>query len=250
MKTARNVMVILGSGLYDLYESEIAKEINVRTEYGNAKVYKLKGGGKGGIFLILRHGNAHNIAPHMINYRANIMAAKKLGMDYILATSAVGSSNPKIKVGSYVVLDQFIDFTKARPSTFFSTEGNIQHTDVSHPYSELVRNALISSLKKVKAKKVALKGTYVCSEGPRYETMAEIKMFRRIGGDVAGMTGVPEVVLANELRIPYANLSYVTNMCAGMQSELSHAEVVREAGKMLPQLKEIINQTAAQLISS
>ena len=249
MKAEKKVMVILGSGLYKLYKDEIDKEINVNTEYGPASVYKLKVQSKGSAFLLLRHGKVHSVPPHLVNYRANIMAAKKLGIDYIIATSAVGSLNPKMKVGSYVVLDQFIDFTKSRPFTFFNEIGHVQHTDVSHPYSDEVRKVLISALKESKTKKFAQSGTYVCSEGPRYETMGEIEMFRRIGGDLAGMTNVPEVVLAKELSIPYATIAYVTNMCAGMQSELNHEEVVKIGESLLPQAKKILNGAISILLS-
>ncbi len=249
MKDEKKVMVILGSGLYNLYNGDISKEINVNTEYGPARVYKLKNQAKGSTFLLLRHGKGHSVPPHLVNYRSNIMAAKKLGIDYIIATSAVGSMNPKMKVGSYVVIDQFIDFTKSRPFTFFNEIGHVQHTDVSYPYSEEVRKALISALKETKTKKFAEAGTYVCSEGPRYETIGEIEMFKRIGADLAGMTNVPEVVLAKELSIPYATIAYVTNMCAGMQSELNHEEVVKIGESLLPQAKKILNRAISILLA-
>ncbi len=249
IESKKRAMIILGSGLYDLYREDVVKELSVETEYGNATVFKLKSGSKGEVFLLMRHGKGHSIPPHMINYRANIMAAKTLGMDFIIATCAVGSMNPKMRVGSYAVIDQFVDFTKSRQSTF-STKDRVQHTDVSHPYSERVRAALIRALKKGKAQGFAETGTYVCSEGPRYETIAEIEMFKRIGGDLAGMTSVPEVVLAKELSIPYAALAYVTNMCAGMQTEINHEEVVNEAGRLLPQMRKILDTAVSMLLAN
>jgi 5'-methylthioadenosine phosphorylase len=246
MVQGKKAMVILGSGLYDLYKGEIGGASEIDTQYGAASVYSSRSNSR--VYLLLRHGKGHSVPPHMINYRANIMAAKKLGISYIIATSAVGSMNEKIGVGSYVIIDQFLDFTKSRQSTFFSDIGHVQHTDVSYPYSKEVRDALIKALKDTVTEKFAEKGTYVCSEGPRYETAAEIEMFRRVGGDVAGMTGVPEVVLANELSIPYATISYVTNMCAGMQSSLSHDEVVNVGKSMMPQAKRILNEALSTLL--
>jgi len=158
--------------------------------------------------------------------------------------------NPRMRVGGYAVMDQFIDFTKSRQSTFFGTRDRVQHTDVSHPYSETVRLALIGALKKGRVRGFAETGTYVCSEGPRYETMAEIEMFKRMGGDLAGMTNVPEVVLAKELSIPYAAIAYVTNMCAGMQPEINHEEVVKEASRLLPQMREILNTAVDILLTN
>ena len=101
MAAKKPVLIILGSGLYNLYRGEIDKTVRVKTEYGEASMFKLKG--RGSVYIMLRHGEGHSIPPHMVNYRANIMAAKKMGVAYIIATSAVGSANPSIKAGSYVV---------------------------------------------------------------------------------------------------------------------------------------------------
>ena len=249
MAKAKRIMLILGSGLYDIYGRQAEREILIKTGYGSASVQKLGGSAAGEVFLLRRHGKGHTLAPHMINYRANISAAQKLGIDYIIATSAVGSMNPKIRVGDYVVVDQFIDFTKSRQSTFFGSEGDVRHTDMSHPYSDIVRSSLLSALKSAKVR-FAAKGTYVCTEGPRYESAAEIRMFRKVGGDVAGMTGVPEVVLADELGIPYGSIAHVTNMCSGMQSELSHGEVLKEMKKSLPQTKKVLDHAINELSAS
>jgi 5'-methylthioadenosine phosphorylase len=198
--------------------------------------------------MLLRHGNRHSIPPHKVNYRANIMSAKKLGITHIIATSAVGSMKYGLKVGDFVVLDQFIDFTKSRPSTFFEKHGNVVHVDVSSPYSKSVCNALIKSLQKLRKVNYSPKGTYVCSEGPRYETAAEIKAYRKLGGDVVGMTSFPEVVLARELGIEYGTIAVVTNLAAGMQRNLNHSDVVIQMNKSSKIMKSIIDGAIANII--
>ncbi len=152
------------------------------------------------------------VPPHLVNYRANIWALKAAKVDKIISVSAVGSLKREIAPGNYVVVDDFIDFTKARQSTFFETEK--VHTDVSEPYDPKIRKALLSACKKIGAK-AHDGGVYVCTEGPRFETKAEIRMMAQFG-DVVGMTGVPEVVLANELKIPYANLCFSANYACGI----------------------------------
>lgn len=233
----KRVMLMLGSGMERSYADEIEEGISVKTKYGSAYVSRMA---RPGAYLIMRHGKGQRTPPHMINYMSNIMAAKKLGAEFIIATSAVGAVNPRIRKGAYVVVNDFIDFTKSPHGTFFGA-GGVSYTDMSHPYSETARSALIKALKACGVKNFVGKGVYVCSEGPRYESPAEIRMYRALGGDVAGMTGVPEVTLANELGIQYATLSHVTNMGSGMQRKLSHSEVVKEMGLSLKKTKEILD---------
>ena len=238
----KTALIMLGSGLYELYTEDGSKIVSVSTKYGNTTVAEIKGIGLARTFVMLRHGSNHTIPPHLINYRANIQAAKDLGVNYIIATASVGAINPKYSVSQYVVLDQFLDFTKHREFTFFSDPSeSFRHTDMTHPYSERVRKALIKAARTQRVQKFHTRGTYVCTEGPRFETPAEIRMFRRIGGDVVGMTGVPEVVLANEVGIDYGTLAQVTNMAAGLQSKITQSEVVETMQKSLQQTKKIIN---------
>ena len=146
-------------------------------------------------------------------------------------------------------MDQFIDFTKSRPFTFFDKKGHVVHTDVSSPYSERIRDSLIRAMKESRVAKYSTTGTYACTEGPRYETAAEIRFYRQIGADVVGMTNVPEVVLANELAIPYATIAFVTNMAAGMQKKQSHSKVVKEMDKSSGKTKEILERTVECLLN-
>src|SRR5690606_29757669 len=173
-----------------------------------------------------RHGKGHSIPPHRINYRANIWGLKMLGVEVILATAAVGSINPEMKPGNFVIVDQFLDFTKGRTSTFFDDGSQgVVHVDVTEPYCPAVREVLIETGREL-GLRLHDRGTYVCVEGPRFETAAEIRAFRILGGDVVGMTSVPEAVLAREAGICYAAMAMVTNMGAGMEERpLSHEEV-------------------------
>ena len=207
----------------------------VRTRFGEATVFQHAGEE---YLIIPRHGAAHKNPPHGINYRANIAAFQQLGVKEVIATSAVGSMNPALKVGGVGLVEQFLDFTKRRQTTFF--EDKVVHTDMTFPYSRHLNLEL-----SVAAKKMGLDLrphlVYVCAEGPRYETAAEIKMYKILGGDVVGMTGVPEVVLANEKKLEYSSVVIATNWAAGMQPKISHEEVLkvmRRSGKTVKQLIE------------
>ena len=245
---AKSVLIILGSGLYDLLRSNMSRRIKVSTKYGVATITEIKGNGSSRTFVMLRHGSRQSVPPHLINYRANIQAAKDLGVDFIIATASVGAINPKLSVGKYVIVDQFLDFTRHRDFTFYTdSKKGFKHTDMSRPYSEFVRMALIKSLRSLKGLKFSIEGTYVCTEGPRFETPAEIEMYRRLGGDVVGMTGVPEVVLAREADIEYGTLAQVSNMAAGLQTEITQSEVENIMHRSLLQTKSIINKAVEDL---
>ncbi|HBF35937.1 MAG TPA: S-methyl-5'-thioinosine phosphorylase, partial [Firmicutes bacterium] len=217
--------MIGGSGFYrpDLLSN--IREEKVETPYGEIQplIGKL---GKLEVAFLPRHGQDHSVLPHQINYRANLWGLHSLGVKRIIATTAVGSLSPELAPGTMVIVDQFLDFTKQRPLTFWES-GDVQkaHIDMTDPYCPAMRMELSKAAAKLNMP-VQIGGCYVCFEGPRYETAAEIKMFRMLGGTVVGMTGIPETVLARELGICYANLSIVTNWAAGISvAPLSHAEV-------------------------
>ena len=226
--------IIGGSGTAQLYPIE--EETVVETGYGKVSVYRTKTRGKDLLFLP-RHGVKHNVPPHEVDYRANILALKNLKVDGIIATNAVGSLRKEIPPGSLVVAIDFLDFTKGRPLTLF--EEGVVHTDMTAPYDPRIIEALKTSAENLG---IGLKEVvYVATEGPRYETPAEIKMFRLLGGDVVGMTGVPEVVFAREASVPYASLCVVTNYAAGMQDRISHDEVIKlmeEKGKIVKEVMD------------
>jgi len=215
-----------GTGFYGADFLKDQREITVSTPYGEVKTLQGQYGDKEIVF-ITRHGKGHAVPPHLVNYRANIACLKKLGVKAILASAAVGSLNMDMEPGHLVILDQFLDFTKGRPSTFFAGgKMPVVHTDMSYPYCDFLRKMLFEAGQKLKLS-IHQSGTYVCTEGPRFESAAEINMFRELGGHVVGMTGVPEVVLAREAGICYASVALVTNYAAGISPTLlTHEEVV------------------------
>ncbi len=219
------IAVIGGSGVYDPDGLENVRDVQVDTPYGIVRVKLGQYAGRE-IAFIPRHGSRHSIPPHKINYRANIWAIKKLGVKKILATTAVGSLNPQMKPGDFVLVDQFLDFTKSRAHTFYEGgERGVAHVDMTEPYCPVLRKELMAVGEKL-GFSIQNGGTYVCTEGPRFETPAEIRMFRVMGGDLVGMTNVPEVVLAQEAEMCYATISMVTNFAAGISSiKLTNQEV-------------------------
>ncbi len=211
--------VIGGSGVYRLFNT--AESQHVKTRYGEVELKIAEIDGEDVAFLA-RHGENHSIPPHKINYRANILALRKLGVSRILATTAVGSLNPKFSPRDFVVLTQFIDFTKKRNYTLY--DDRVVHVDLSEPYCPELRNIVKDTGKKEGI--TVYEGTYVCTEGPRFETPAEIQMFKKLGADVVSMTNVPEVIFAREAEICYCTIAMVTNMAAGITKEkLTHTEV-------------------------
>jgi len=203
----------------------------VDTKYGPASVYIYASGGGEEFAFLPRHGEGHALAPHKVNYRANIMALNMLGVERIIGVCSVGSLRKDIRPGDFVRVDQFLDFTKGRPDTFFEEEGEVVHIDVTEPYCPEMR-ACISGVP-TSGIRLHEKGTYVCAQGPRFETAAEIRMFAALGGDVVGMTGMPECVLARELGMCYACVAVVTNYAAGIGDRpLSHEDVVGQMKKL------------------
>lgn len=218
--------IIGGTGVYDPDLLDDIKEVIQENKYGKVKVTIGKYEGEE-LAFIPRHGASHSVPPHLINYRANIMALKELGVKNIIATAAVGSLNFDLKPGHFLLADQFLDFTKVRNHTFFEGgDEGVVHCDMTVPYCPNIRKA-IEKVAIENNKIVHNGGVYVCTEGPRFETAAEICMFKMLGGHVIGMTSVPEVTLARELGMCYGNISIVTNYAAGISPTiLTHSEVV------------------------
>ncbi|HUU77315.1 MAG TPA: S-methyl-5'-thioadenosine phosphorylase [candidate division Zixibacteria bacterium] len=242
--------IIGGSGFYHLFSEDEKK--SVKTPFGEVIVSISAIEGRK-VAFISRHNSDHSIPPHLVNYRANIFAFHSLGVRYIIASSAVGSLIKTIKPGDFVIPDQFIDFTIGRPKTFFDGKFKIKlhngqirdgvvHIDVTHPYCSNIRTKIISNLQKTN-ENVHEKGVYVCTEGPRFETPAEIKAFQILGGTIVGMTSVSECVLAKELDICYASVCLVTNYASGMQAKVSVEEVLELFEKKKVILKTLVFNT-------
>lgn len=237
------IAIIGGTGVYNPALLEDIKEHTMTNRFGEAKVIVGHYNGEE-LAFIARHGADHSVAPHLINYRANIMALKQLGVESIIATAAVGSLLLDFKPGEYVLADQFLDFTKMRDNTFFEGgEDGVIHCDMTIPYCPDVRAAIQKAGDEM-GLVVHNGGTYVCTEGPRFETAAEIQMFKILGGQVIGMTSVPEVCLARELGICYANISIITNYAAGIAPGiLTHAEVVEMMESSIHNIRRLIMES-------
>jgi 5'-methylthioadenosine phosphorylase len=218
--------LIGGTGLYGLEFLEKVEKIMVSTIYGQARISKATVDGIE-VFFLPRHGSKHSVPPHLVNYRANVAALKFLGVKKVFATAASGSLNRKMPPGSIVIIDQFIDLTSGRPSTFYDgTNYPVAHTDFTEPYCPGLREVIMDECRKA-GHDYFDRGTYIATEGPRFETPAEIRAYRHMGGDLVGMTNVPEVVLAREAGLCYAAVALVTNYAAGISPDiLSHEEVL------------------------
>jgi 5'-methylthioadenosine phosphorylase len=205
--------IIGGSGLDNPDILENAKDLDVTTAFGKPssrlKVGKIKGID---VVLLSRHGREHTIPPTQVNFRANIQALKDQGCTHIIATTACGSLKEEIDRGHLVILDQFIDFTRHRPITFFEQfrPGEMKHTPMAEPFNEDLRQILIKTCKELEIF-CHEEGTVVTIEGPRFSTKAESRMFRLWGADVVNMSIAPEAILANELHIPYAAVAMSTD---------------------------------------
>lgn len=227
------IAVIGGSGLSRLGFFGNEEMIEVRTAFGQVEVFKGKHKGKT-VYFLPRHGSGHSLPPHLVKYKANIAALKELEVRRIIATSAVGTINASFEPGSFVFPDQFIDMTKLRDMTF-SREGYVIHVDMTEPFCPEIRKAGYKSSLAL-SNKAFFSATYVVTEGPRFETPAEIEAFRKLGGDLVGMTLSPECVLAREMEMCYATFSIVTNYAAGVSKKTLSAkevdEMVAKKGKL------------------
>ena len=198
----------------------------VRTPYGEATIVHASLQGRD-VILLARHGARHALPPHRINYRANIWALHALGVREVLATQSVGSLHPAMAPGHFVLLSQFLDWTRGRAATFFDgDDGVVLHVDMTHPYCPRM-GAGLREQGAFLAEALHDDGVYACTDGPRFETAAEVRALRQLGADVVGMTNVPEVVLAREAGLCYATVCIVCNWGAGMtEHPLTHEEVL------------------------
>ena len=204
--------IIGGSGLDDPRLLEEPEEIEAETVYGSPSSPLTLGKiDQVAVAIIARHGRRHQFSPTQVNYRANVQALKDQGVTHILATSACGSLRNRIERGDFVIIDQFIDFTKHRQATFFdSFENGAGHTAMAEPFDARLRKVLFETAGEL-GYRAHHGGTMVTIEGPRFSTRAESHMFRTMGGDVINMSVATEAALANEAEIPYAVVAMSTD---------------------------------------
>jgi 5'-methylthioadenosine phosphorylase len=242
------IAVIGGSGVYALdYLTDVQTTV-VSTPYGKSPEIVLGKLANRNVAFLPRHGKKHTAPPHLVNYRANLWALRELGVKRVLATTASGSLRSRMRPGDLVLLDQFVDFTKRRPMTFYEGgKGGVVHVDVTEPYCPELRRILRETARALKIK-LHPRATYGCMEGPRFETAAEIQALRRLGCDLVGMTNVPECILARELELCYAAIAVVTNFAAGIsKTKLTHEEVAELMAKNIERVKSLIFTAVPQI---
>lgn len=225
--------IIGGSGLGRMEGMEVVRREPVATPYGEPSALPVVGRLEGAdVVFLARHGDGHTIAPHRINYRANIWALHACGARDVLAVATVGGIRADLGSGTLVVPDQIIDYTHGRESTFFDGVAQpLDHVDFTRPFCEELRRRLLRC-GDAAGEKLADGGTYGATQGPRLETAAEIRRMARDGADIVGMTGMPEAVLAKEMGLCYAMLAVVVNPAAGVGANHSGIalEDIRAAG--------------------
>lgn len=232
------IAIIGGTGFYTLFDK--SEEMEKTTPYGNPsdKLFIGEIDGKKMVF-IPRHGRDHSIPPHRVNHKANIWTLSELGVKYIFATNSVGIINTKIKLGSFILITDFIDISSPVTTFYDIFEKNPVHMDFTSPFSESLRKILIQS-SQIENIPLVKSAVYMFSKGPRFETASEIKAFKKMGADVVGMTLVPEAVLSKEIGMEYISVAIGTNYAAGIsKKELTHEEVLDTMRKKEDELKRL-----------
>jgi len=221
--------IIGGSGLARLSALSAPRRQVMRTPYGEPSGALTFGRlAQRDVVFLARHGYGHTIAPHDINYRANIWALRDLKVEGVFAVATVGGIRDDLAPGALVVPDQIIDYTHGRKSTFLEgADAPVTHVDFTHPYAGRLRSALVTAAAAC-GEPLIDGGVYACTQGPRLETAAEIARLARDGADMVGMTGMPEAALAREAQLEYATLGVVVNHAAGRgdsQQEIKLADL-------------------------
>jgi len=242
------IAVIGGSGLVEL-DLEVPRHAPMGTPYGEPSAPMVFGRlGDTEVVFLPRHGSRHTIPPHAVNYRANVWALKQAGAMHVIAVNAVGAIKSGLEDGSLIVPDQIIDYTYGREHTFFGdTHHPVKHVDFSQPYCEKLRGILIEAAKRAGIVAVG-NGTYGATQGPRFETAAEIRRLERDGADIVGMTGMPEAALARELDLCYASIAVVVNAAAGKAPGAISMQVVEKNLEIgIAKVRKVLEQAIAML---
>ena len=247
------VAIIGGSGLTKLKNLHITRREVIRTPFGEPSAPMVFGqlGGREAVFLP-RHGPGHTIPPHEVNYRANIWALKQTGVTKVIAVNAVGGISPDfLASGTLVIPDQIIDYTYGRAHTFFGSEHKkVTHVDFSYPYCEELRKVLIAAAKPANLAVVG-QGTYGATQGPRFETAAEILRMEKDGAHIVGMTGMPEAGLAREFELCYASVSLVVNPAAGKtKAAISLKEIENNLEKGMVKVRTLLENVIPLIVRS
>jgi len=237
--------VIGGSGLEQAGFLKEVKRHTITTPYGPPSSDIIEAElNSNTVFFLSRHGEQHTIAPHNINYRANIWALKSLGIKNIIAIAAVGGISENMPPSALMLPDQIIDYTWGREHTFFTSD-NVEHIEFTEPYCDSLRQSLYQTCLELNIP-VNLDGVYGATQGPRLETKAEIIRMQQDGCDIVGMTGMPEAALAKELGLCYATIAICANWAAGITPDaITMAEINKNLKggmqKIVMIIKEFLN---------
>jgi 5'-methylthioadenosine phosphorylase len=244
-----HIGVFGGSGFYNFLDN--VREVQVETPYGQASdAITLANIGDKTVAFLPRHGKKHHLAPHAINYRANVFAMKALGVTRIICPCAAGSLQPHVKPGDFVIADQLVDRTKRRIDSFY--DGPIvTHVSLADPYCPELREIAIgcASRQNISFHK---EGGIVVIEGPRFSTKAESRWFTQMGWEVINMTQYPEVPLAREQDMCVLNISLITDYDCGLVGDVppvTHSEVIRVFMENNEKLKDLLIEIIEQIPS-
>jgi 5'-methylthioadenosine phosphorylase len=240
------IAIIGGSGLEGLLEG--SRTVQLETPYGPSPTITIGTVSNEEVAFLPRHGARHDLPPHKVNYRANLSALKQLRVERVIATNAVGGINADYRPGDMAIPDDILDMTRSRITTYYEN-APVTHIDVSQPYCPELRKVLVESCMG-ETEKIWANAILAVTEGPRYETPAEIRMLKILGGDIVGMTGSPEVFLAREQELCYAALCFISNRAAGMQERLSAREVTQIGNRVMPKILTIIRKAVENIPSA
>jgi 5'-methylthioadenosine phosphorylase len=241
--------VIGGSGLSQLASLEVTQRKVVRTPYGEPSGALTFGRIRGqGLVFLARHGYGHTVAPHEVNYRANLWALKEAGVEGVVSVASVGGIRRDAAPGVLLLPDQIIDYTWGRRATYFEGTGTpVTHVDFTEPYSPALRARILEAARAC-GEPVLDRATYAATQGPRLESAAEINRLERDGADIVGMTGMPEAALARELELPYAAIAVSANYAAG-RADSARAIPMERIGAVLAEAMGRVRRIIEQLVA-
>lgn len=242
--------IIGGSGVYKIEGVEVTREHKVTTPFGAPSADVMEATlNSTSFYFIPRHGKGHTLTPSEVNYRANIFALKELGVEYIISVSAVGSLKEEFPPGSFVIPDQFIDWTKGKRERSFFGNGIVGHTSVAEPVDLQLQKMIVDVCKDVGVKHGS-GGSYICIEGPQFSSKAESHIYRSFGASVIGMTNVPESYLAKEAGMAYATIAMVTDYDCWKEEHCTLEEILKVMAGNNAQAHSVLKKLLPKLNSN